>query len=78
MFDILPKLSDQKHKILKKEDPIYACKAIKNKIEINNIIKSHVDDGVALTRFLYWIKIENKKKLTEVDAQNKLEKFRKK
>ncbi len=68
----------KKHKILKKEDPIYALKAIKNKIEINNIIKSHVDDGVALTRFLYWIKIENKKKLTEVDAQNKLEKFRKK
>ena len=68
----------KKHKILKKNDPIYAYKAIKNKIEINNIIKSHVDDGVALTRFLYWIKIENKKKLTEVDAQNKLEKFRKK
>ena len=68
----------KKHKILEKNDPIYAYKAIKNKIEINNIIKSHVDDGVALTRFLYWIKIENKKKLTEVDAQNKLEKFRKK
>ncbi len=68
----------KKHKILKKEDPIYALKAIKNKIEINNIIKAHVDDGVALTRFLHWIKIENKNKLTEVDAQNKLEKFRKK
>ena len=51
----------KKHKILEKNDPIYAYKAIKNKIEINNIIKSHVDDGVALTKFLYWIKIENKK-----------------
>ena len=38
--------------------------------------KAHISDGVALTKFLYWIK-NNKKKITEVDAQNKLEKFRK-
>ena len=31
----------------------------------------------ALTKFIYWIKNINKKKITEVDAQNKLEKFRK-
>ena len=31
-----------------------------------------------LTKFIYWIKKVNKKKITEVDAQNKLEKFRKK
>ena len=68
----------KKHKIIIKDDPIYAFKAIKNKIEIKNIINAHIDDGVALTKFLYWIKMENKKKLTEVDAQNKLEKFRKK
>jgi Xaa-Pro aminopeptidase len=33
---------------------------------------------VALTKFLFWIKNINKKKITEVDAQNKLETFRKK
>jgi Xaa-Pro aminopeptidase len=33
---------------------------------------------VALTKFLFWIKKINKKKITEVDAQNKLETFRKK
>ena len=39
--------------------------------------KAHIYDGVALTKFIYWIKNINKKKITEVDAQNKLEKFRK-
>ena len=66
-----------KLKIIKKEDPIYFLKSIKNKIEIQNMIESHIYDGVALTKFLYWIKETNKKKITEVDAQNKLEKFRK-
>ena len=67
-----------KFKIIKREDPTYLLKAIKNKTEIDNMIKSHVTDGVALTKFIYWIKKVNKKKITEVDAQIKLEKFRKK
>ena len=42
------------------------------------MIKTHIMDGVALTKFIYWIKnINKKKKITEVQAQNKLEKFRK-
>jgi Xaa-Pro aminopeptidase len=64
-------------KIKKKEDPIYYFKSIKNKTEINHMIKSHVSDGVALTKFLYWIKNTNKKPINEIQAQNKLEKFRK-
>ncbi|WP_435162611.1 M24 family metallopeptidase [Candidatus Pelagibacter bacterium nBUS_25] len=64
--------------ISKREDPTYLLKAVKNKTEINNMIKSHIFDGVALTKFIYWIKNLNKKKITEVDAQIKLEKFRKK
>ena len=67
-----------KFKIIKREDPAYLLKAIKNNTEIDNMIKSHVIDGVALTKFIYWIKKVNKKKITEVDAQIKLEKFRKK
>jgi len=66
-----------KFKILKKKDPTYLLKSIKNKVEINNMKKSHILDGVALTKFLFWIKNINKKKITEVDAQNKLHKFRK-
>ena len=67
-----------KFKIISREDPTYLLKAIKNRIEINNMINSHILDGVALTKFIYWIKNINKKKITEVDAQIKLEKFRKK
>ena len=66
-----------KFKIIKREDPTYLLKAIKNKIEIQNMINSHILDGAALTKFLYWIKNINKKKITEVQAQNKLESFRK-
>ncbi len=65
-----------KFKILKKGDPTYFLKSIKNKTEINNMKKAHILDGIALTKFLYWIKIINKKKISEFDAQNKLEKFR--
>ena len=67
-----------KFKILSKEDPIYMLKAIKTKKEIKNMINAHVSDGLALTKFLYWIKNINKEKITEFDAQNKLEEFRKK
>ncbi len=67
----------KKLKILKREDPIYYLKAIKNKTEIQNMIDSHIIDGVALTKFIFWIKTKNKKKITEYDAQKKLEKFRK-
>ena len=66
-----------KFKIIKKEDPIYLLKAIKNKTETKNMINAHILDGVALTKFLYWIKNINKKSINEVQAQNKLESFRK-
>tara|TARA_Y100000591_G_scaffold307300_1_gene306558 strand:+ start:1272 stop:2966 length:1695 start_codon:yes stop_codon:yes gene_type:complete len=67
-----------KFKIKKKSDPIYLFKSIKNNTEIKNTINAHIIDGVALTKFLYWIKNVNKKKITEFEAQEKLEKFRKK
>jgi len=66
-----------KFKILDKDDPIYKLKSIKNSYEVNHMIEAHKKDGLALTKFIYWIKNINKKKITEVDAQNKLEKFRK-
>ena len=66
-----------KFKIIKREDPTYHFKAIKNKVEIKNMIDAHVIDGVAVTKFIYWMKNVNKKKINEVQAQNKLEQFRK-
>jgi Xaa-Pro aminopeptidase len=65
--------------IIKSIDPIYILKSIKNKIEIKNIIKTHIVDGVAVTKFLIWLnKNFNKSKITEIDAEKKLLSFRKK
>ena len=41
------------------------------------MINAHIIDGVALTKFIYWLKNKTKLNITEVDAQNKLENFRK-
>ncbi len=63
--------------IKKRIDPIYDLKTIKNKIEIKNMIDVHIKDGVAVTKFLYWIKNSNIKKLDEIKIEKKLENFRK-
>jgi len=66
------------NRIIQKIDPIYFFKSIKNPTEIKNMKKSHMLDGVALTKFLFWLKKNfRKKKITEISAQKKLECFRK-
>ncbi len=67
-----------KYKILSNIDPCYQLKAIKNSTEIKNMIDAHVIDGVALTKFLYWIKKRKNINLSEIDVEKKLENFRKK
>ncbi len=65
--------------ISQKIDPIYFFKSQKNKIEIKNTKKIHEYDGAALTKFLFWVRDNYKKrKITELTAQEKLLKFRKK
>jgi len=65
--------------ITEKQDPIYLLKSIKNKTEIKNSIASHIYDGAALTKFIFWLKSSFKKKnITEISAQEKLLEFRKK
>ena len=66
-----------KFKISKIQDPLYLMKSVKNKVEINNTIESHIHDGVAVTKFLYWIKKNQNKQISEIDAEKKLESFRK-
>ena len=70
---------DKKNEILKLSDPIYEYKAIKSKKEIINIKKAHIYDGLALTKFLFWVKRNfNKNSISELDASKKLYEFRKK
>ena len=59
-------------------DPIYFFKAIKGKKEIKNIKKAHIYDGVALTKYLFWLKKNFYKKKIIKSASQKLFKFRKK
>ena len=42
------------------------------------MINAHIEDGAALTKFLYWIKSKKNFSLTEMGAEKKLESFRKK
>ncbi len=70
-------LINYKFKIVEREDPIYILKSLKNKTEINNMVNSHIEDGVALTKFLYWIKNYKINNLTEKKIEKKLESFRK-
>ena len=66
------------NKLINIEDPIYLLKAIKNKTEINNTKIAHLFDGIALTKFIFWLKNNYKKtKITEISAQNKLEIYKK-
>ncbi len=68
----------KKNKIIEKVDPIYFFKSIKNLTEIKNMKKCHLEDGIALTKFLFWLKKNFKKtKITEISAEKKLENFRK-
>ena len=71
-------LLKKKNIIVEKIDPIHFFKSIKNITEIKNMKKSHLSDGIALTKFLFWIKKNfRKRKITELFAQKKLENFRK-
>ncbi len=68
----------QNNFVRNEEDHIYYLKSKKNKIEIKNSIKSHLIDGLALTKFLFWLKKNYYiKRLSEIDAEKKLLKFRK-
>ena len=69
---------ESNNKILNLDDPIYFLKAIKGRQEIINIKKAHINDGVALTKYLFWLKKNFlKKSITEISASKKLLKFRK-
>ena len=53
--------------ILDATGPILLAKAIKNATEQSNLAKAHLKDGVAVTRFMYWLK-KNVGKLPMTEA----------
>lgn len=63
--------------IVDEMNPTTFAKAIKNSVEIENLRKSHIKDGVAFTKFMYWLKTNiGKIKITEISASDYLESCR--
>lgn len=62
---------------IEERNPSILFKSIKNEIELKNIRNSHIKDGVAFTKFMYWLKNNiGKIDITEISATQKLEEFR--
>ncbi|MBF0710765.1 MULTISPECIES: aminopeptidase P family protein [unclassified Gemella] len=67
--------------LVEKRNPTILMKAMKNEVEINNIINAHIKDGVAHTKFIYWLKqlVKSGKisEQNEISASDRLVEFRK-
>ena len=58
-------------------NPTTMLKAVKNKTELENLRSCQIDDGVAMVRFIKWLKNSvGKQNVTELSAGDKLEEFR--
>lgn len=63
--------------IIDKSNPTTLMKAVKNPVEMENLRKSHLKDGIAVTHFMYWLKKNiGKLPMTEISAAEQLEMFR--
>ena len=64
-------------KVVNKANPTELMKAIKNPTEVDNTRLAHVKDGVAVTKFMYWLKTNiGKIPMTEISASDYLEERR--
>lgn len=67
----------EKVKIINENNPALFLKCVKNPVEIKNTIQAHIKDGVAFTKFNYWLKKNiGKIKMTEISAADYLEQMR--
>lgn len=64
--------------LLDSTGPILPAKAVKNETEQKNLIAAHKKDGIAVTKFMYWLKSNvGKTPITEVSAADHLLSLRK-
>lgn len=57
-----------------RKSPVTLLKAIKNDVETENIRRAHLLDGIALCKFIYWLKGSDN--ITELDAVKRLKELR--
>ncbi len=63
--------------VIDKQNPTELMKAVKNPTEVSNTRIAHIKDGVAFTKFMYWLKTNiGKIPMTELSASDYLEKCR--
>ena len=63
--------------VIEGENPTVHPKGVKTEAECENEKLAHIKDGVALTRFMKWVKEHvGKEEITEISAAEKLESFR--
>lgn len=68
---------DSSNKIRDVMNPTVIAKAVKNNVEIKNMKQAHIKDGVAVTKFIYWLKKNiGSIPMTEVSAADYLEELR--
>ncbi len=68
---------DSSNRIIDKMNPTALAKAIKNPVEVENMKKAHIKDGVAMVKYIYWLKQHvGKETITEVSAQEHLDHLR--
>lgn len=64
-------------KVVEDANPAILMKAMKNPVELQNIREAHIKDGIAITKFMYWIKTRfDKEVITELSSAAKLREFR--
>ena len=64
-------------KIVEAANPTILMKAMKNPVELENIKEAHIKDGIAITKFMYWIKTRyDKEDITELSSADKLTSLR--
>ncbi len=64
--------------ILNRNNPTTLMKACKNPVELENLRSSHLKDGVAVTKFMYWLKTNiGKIEMSEISVSDKIEEYRK-
>ncbi|MBQ4531033.1 MAG: aminopeptidase P family protein [Lachnospiraceae bacterium] len=64
-------------RIVNQINPSTIMKAVKNKTEIENTKKAHIKDGLAVTRFIHYIKENADKEITEFEAAQYIDNLRK-
>ena len=70
-------VSNLKAKPVFKESPIILWKALKNETELKCTKWAHIKDGVAVTKFMYWLKKNaGKIEMSEMSVQSKLQVLR--